>query len=368
MFRILPLLYPQDFVDFIMRNYFRFLDDIIHQWLKAFDIQSLYELINSLDPDLKFTMDEISTTANFLDITITAKEEKLIFDIYHKPTNAFNYLKYTSCHPRHTKNNIALSLGRRIVKICSENRESSLDKLKNHLIMCQHPEFIVEDSFAKIFQPSEKSLNEEYITFIRTFNPTQNPNYHKIQNCLYNLGHPQMIKAFGDKKTLCTTRQPKNLKQFLVKAKFQINPQIPREPRRVGLYPCGRCKYCKLGYIRYASQFTLYHRRVPIVWHYTRFFSCDSVKVLYVIFCRVCTSNYIGKAMTCKSRIAKHASDVRNPHNSQCKKCTNHLRDCSNIEEPYFRFYPFFYVNEDGLRHFLETRFRLRWKPVLNTY
>ena len=66
MFILLPTFYPRDFVDFLIRTYFRFLDDIIHEWLKNFDIRSLYELINSLDPDLKFIMNEISTMAEIL--------------------------------------------------------------------------------------------------------------------------------------------------------------------------------------------------------------------------------------------------------------------------------------------------------------
>ena len=53
-FALLPQIYPQDFVDFLLRNYFRFLDDIFHKWLENFDIKQFYDLINSLDEDLKF--------------------------------------------------------------------------------------------------------------------------------------------------------------------------------------------------------------------------------------------------------------------------------------------------------------------------
>ena len=33
MFAILPQIFPKDFVDFFIRNYFRFLDGIFHKWL-----------------------------------------------------------------------------------------------------------------------------------------------------------------------------------------------------------------------------------------------------------------------------------------------------------------------------------------------
>ena len=370
MFQIMPQLYPKDFVDFIIRSYFRFLDDIIHQWLDHFDIHELYELINSLDSDITFEMNEIATSADFLDITIKTEEDRLLFNVYHKPTNAFNYLKFTSCHPKHTKENIALSLGRRIVKICTENRSSQLADLRTHLIKCEHPDAVIDDAFEKIMSPMEKAKNQDCIVFTRTFNPTQSPNFNKIHSCLSTLRNTEVVKAFGKKSTLCTTRQAKKLKQLLVKSKFQLTPPIPTEPRLIGLYPCGKCKFCDLGYIQYATEFTLNHRNFPLKWIYTRYFSCDSVNILYVVCCIAsgCRDIYIGKAKSVKGRVSKHASDVRLPHNSKCKKCTNHLREHSKLKEPYFRYYPFFYVNEPGLRHFMETRFRLRWKPTLNSY
>ena len=323
-----------------------------------------------MDEDLQFEMSDISTIAEFLDISVSVTDDRLIFDIYHKPTNSFNYLKYSSCHPKHTKCNIALSLGRRIVRICSENflRQKKLKELEQHLLAAWHPKTVIDEAFSKLFAPSQKQKNVDHIAFTRTFNPTQNPNFHKIQNCLNNLNSFQMQKAFKDKIPRCTTRQPTNLRKLVVKAKFQLCPPISREPKSVGLVPCGKCKFCNLGYIQRATQFTMNHRSKPITWIYNRLFTCDSVRILYVVMCTNCTNVYVGKAKSLKSRVSKHASDVRHPHNSKCRKCTDHLRDCSEMKEPFFHFYPFFYVDDPSLCHFSETRFRIRWKPTLNTY
>ena len=70
----------------------------------------------------------------FLDIQLKIVNNTLVFDIYYKPTNSFNYLTYSSCHSSHTKNNIALSLAKRIINIVTDNREKRLSKLKKHLI------------------------------------------------------------------------------------------------------------------------------------------------------------------------------------------------------------------------------------------
>ena len=364
MFRLLPQLYPQDFVDFMVRSFFRFLDDLIHEWLDKFDIQPLHALLNSF----KYIMDNIQALANYLDMTVSVVGDTLSFDIYHKPTNSFNYLKYTSCHPKHTKQNIALSLGRRIIKLCSSNNhQKNLDALKLNLIKCDHPISVIEDALLKLYSPSSKPKDQDLIIAMRTFNPKQTPNIRLLENCLDNLQYPEMRKAFNNKKTLCTTRQPKSLRKSLVKANFSLTPPPSRPIRQVGLIPCGNCKFCKLGYISSATEIVLRRGNQVFTWKYNRLFTCNSTKVLYVLVCH-CGKYYVGKAKEVKSRLSKHISDVRHPENSKCKKCTNHLRNCSKMKEPFFKFYPFYYAEEPGLQHFMETRFRLRWKPELNSY
>ena len=39
MFALLPQLYPQDFVEFFIRKYIRFLDDLFHKWLENFVVE-----------------------------------------------------------------------------------------------------------------------------------------------------------------------------------------------------------------------------------------------------------------------------------------------------------------------------------------
>ena len=42
LFALLPQVYPQNFVDFLLQNCFRFSDDIFHKWLKKFDIKQFW--------------------------------------------------------------------------------------------------------------------------------------------------------------------------------------------------------------------------------------------------------------------------------------------------------------------------------------
>ena len=106
-------------------------------------------MINNLDPDLRFIFENPSKSLNFLDTNIRIFENNLVSDIHYKLTNSFNYLTYTSVHPPRTKNNISLSLAKRIVSIVTNNRKNQLKELKEHLLDRKHPEQIIDYSFTK---------------------------------------------------------------------------------------------------------------------------------------------------------------------------------------------------------------------------
>ena len=153
LFALLPQVYPQDFVDLLLCNYFRFLDDIFHKWLENFARKKFYDLINSLDEDLKFIYESPSRIFNFLDMQLKIVNNTLVFGIYYKPTNSFSYLTYSSCHPSQTKNDIALSLAKKIINIVIDNREKTLGEPKKHLIERNYPSEIIVYTFTKCFQP-----------------------------------------------------------------------------------------------------------------------------------------------------------------------------------------------------------------------
>ena len=46
-FALLPPLYPQDFVDVFIRNYFRFSEDVFDKWFDNFDIEPFYSMIKN---------------------------------------------------------------------------------------------------------------------------------------------------------------------------------------------------------------------------------------------------------------------------------------------------------------------------------
>ena len=91
-----------------------------------------------------------------------------------------------------------------------------------------------------------------------------------------------------------------------------------------------------------------------IEWTYKNYFSCDSKDVIYFLICKTCDNFYLGQTQDFKQRTAKHKSDVKNPHTSSCRICSEHLRDC-NQAEPYFQIFPFYYETSTALREKNDT-------------
>ena len=121
------------FMDRLERNFFasssykpivwwRFIDDIFAIW--NWGVERLHEFmtcLNAFHPTVKFTYEYSDTTVHFLDVNVSIGPDRtLVTDVFTKPTDTHQYLFATSCHPGHTKRNIAYSQALRICRICSD--------------------------------------------------------------------------------------------------------------------------------------------------------------------------------------------------------------------------------------------------------
>ena len=116
----------------------------------------------------------------FLDVLVIISNNKIITDIYKKPTDAIQYVDFHSCHPQHTKINIPFSLARRVCTIVTDPllKEKQLQELKQDLIKRNNPTNIIDSGIqrAKIIpqhllrQTSNKN-NNAVIPLITTHNP-----------------------------------------------------------------------------------------------------------------------------------------------------------------------------------------------------
>ena len=80
------------------------------------------DFLNQAHPSIKFTADWSREKINFLDVQVIKEGDRLITDLFTKPTDTHQLLHRTSCHPGHTKKGVPYSQALRIRRICSEDR------------------------------------------------------------------------------------------------------------------------------------------------------------------------------------------------------------------------------------------------------
>ena len=91
------------------------------------------------------------TSLPFLDTSCRIRDNKIIVDLFRKPTDRNQYLLPSSCHPSHVTNNIPFSLAYRIVRICSDpdTRDKRLEELKQLLLDRKYKKNIINSAIIK---------------------------------------------------------------------------------------------------------------------------------------------------------------------------------------------------------------------------
>ncbi|XP_071580549.1 uncharacterized protein [Temnothorax nylanderi] len=95
----------------------RYVDDVIMAAPPEF-FDRILQIFNSFHQRLQFTLEiSVNNTLNFLDVIVIVRENKFIFDWYHKPTFSGRYLNYHSHHPISHKRGVIYGLVDKIVLI-----------------------------------------------------------------------------------------------------------------------------------------------------------------------------------------------------------------------------------------------------------
>ena len=108
----------------------RYIDDIFmttNQTIEEIQI----ELGKARNRDINIQVDlTVSTSVNFLDVTITNEDGQLRTSVYHKPTTEPYILPYTSDHPRHVHQNIPYAALLRAARICSHVDDFNSERIR----------------------------------------------------------------------------------------------------------------------------------------------------------------------------------------------------------------------------------------------
>ena len=144
-------------------------------------------MLNSLHPDIRFTIECSDKQLPFLDVLVTKEGSKLETDIYYKPSDSKQYLLFNSCHPKHTRTSIPYSLARRIRSIVTNEEilRIRMNELRLALKQQNYPLHVIEKGIDKAMKLRKEELrivrentNDNIITYVSTFNP-KNPKLFK---------------------------------------------------------------------------------------------------------------------------------------------------------------------------------------------
>ena len=98
-----------------LMSWFRFRDDTFALWRgTVLRLNEFFELLNSFDANLQFTMDVGGSSLHFLDLLISISNNRLETSVYSKPTDPHIYLNANSCHPGSQKRGIAKGVALRL--------------------------------------------------------------------------------------------------------------------------------------------------------------------------------------------------------------------------------------------------------------
>ena len=219
--------------------YKRFIDDIFMIWTAGHD--SLLEFINHMntrDSNFRFTQEISENHINFLDTKISIENNKLVTDLYSKPTDSHNYLRYDSSHPQRCKDSIHYSQFLRIRRICSNSDtfEKHVSDYSNYFKMKGYPEKLISEAIAlarsknrnDLLNPPQNNTQtkkkDNSVFLITTYHPDYQFLPKQVKNNWPLLGRNITTEFLYKKRLICGYRRPPNLRDLLMKAKVPQKP------------------------------------------------------------------------------------------------------------------------------------------------
>ena len=294
--------------------WWRFIDDVFFIWTRNEEsLHTFINHINSFHRTIKLTSKISHQQVNFLDVSIRIKEhDTLINDLYTKPTDTHQYLLSTSCHPRHCENGIAYSQALRLRRICfnDSNFSRHTQNFKMYLVSRGHSAKKVQQAINRarsVPRPSaleQKPINDvtkSRIPLVVTFHPNLPP-FLNITNDNHHILHTsdRLQRAVPETPDLAY-RRPRDLRDFIVRAKVPPITDVNSSPIQHGNFRCGtnRCVVCK-DHIKEGDTFTSHGNNTShqIRVNITR----STSNVIYLISCRICGIQYVGATRTTPKR------------------------------------------------------------------
>ena len=295
----------------------RYIDDIHFLWTEGPDsLLEFQNFMNGFHPTISFTFDVSPTQVPFLDTLTQIKNNRIETTLYSKPTDKHTYLLPSSCHPPHTFKGIPYSQALRVRRICSlpEEEEIHLTNLKDHLIAREYAEDVIDKQINKAKRQDKKSLltykpkkKNTRVPLVTTYNPAFNQIHNIVRKHMHLINDDDKLSQVFPSPPIAAFRRPRNIRDLLVNARVKPSPDDTQK----GCTKCTSKKCAVCPFIVESHKFTSSStgESFPITSHA----HCKSTWVIYLITCKKCNKQYVGKTTTSLyTRFTNTKSDIKN--------------------------------------------------------
>ena len=250
----------------------RFLDDLFLIFRGTTkQIHQLHQEINKIHPSIQFTMDHTyikneaednkcdcvpKESISFLDTSCSLKNGRIEIDLFRKDCDRNQYLLPSSIHPKTVTTNVPFSVALRIVRTCTniQDRDKRLTELKEMLLLREYPVKVIDSAIdrAKLIprrialRKVIKKKEEMKPVFAVKFDPRL-PSISTIQAKHWRamVSQNQYLAKCFPKPPLTAFKRPKNIKEFLIRAKVPLPPEVINKRDLKGMKKCTKqCSAC----------------------------------------------------------------------------------------------------------------------------
>ena len=305
----------------------RFIDDVFALWTHGQpELDRFLEYLNKSHTSIKFTMEFSDEKIVFLDTIVKKSQfrQKLLVELYTKPTDTHNYLHFNSFHPSHTKRGGPYGQFLRVRRNCT--LLSDYDKhslyLKEKYLQRGYPISLIEGSRIRARSQDRSALlspnrinpkttkTDNVLPLVLTYHPSN----HLVKKIIMDnwgiLKYSPLCRDALPEKPLFATRRNTNLKDILIKSR--LDPSKPSNttghPNLKAPCKFWNCSVCinlkKLKSFR-SEQNNKSYKTPPNV-------QCRTPNVVYLLTCNICQKQYIGETKRpFIARLKEHLADVR---------------------------------------------------------
>ena len=145
------------------RFWHRYVDGtfVIH---KEVNKQGLLQHVNSVDPAIRFTVEDnkVDGSIPFLDTIVKPEADgTLSITVYRKPTHTDQYLQWDSHHHLSAKFSVIHTLSHRASTLCSnpELHQQEKDHLRKVLTKCKYPKWVLDKVEKRLYKSTRQVTN-----------------------------------------------------------------------------------------------------------------------------------------------------------------------------------------------------------------